>query len=68
MGEERCKIHVLAVDDDWLIRELLVEFLAHAGCHVRTASNGVEALKILEEVRGAPGATRPCHSPAAAIR
>lgn len=48
MREERRELRVLAVDDDYRIRLLLTEVLAHASCRVLTASDGAEAMKILE--------------------
>lgn len=47
MGQERGALRVLAVDDDPLFRELLVELLAQAGCRVLTACDGAEATEIL---------------------
>jgi CheY-like chemotaxis protein len=42
--------HILVVDDDSVIRELLVEVLAEeSGHHVIVASNGQEALRQLEQ-------------------
>jgi ATP-dependent Lon protease len=48
MGEERHAFRVLAVDDDDSVRLLLAEVLAGESCRVLTASNGVEAVEILE--------------------
>jgi len=49
MCRERHALRVLAVDDDPLIRELLTEVLAQAGCQLLTASDGTEAVRILEQ-------------------
>ncbi|MBI2115350.1 MAG: response regulator [candidate division NC10 bacterium] len=49
MGEERRELRVLAVDDDPRMRFLLAEMLAHTSCRVLTASDGAEAMEILEE-------------------
>jgi len=42
-------IHVLVADDEPTIREYFVELLKNAGASVYTATNGEEALKIIEE-------------------
>jgi putative nucleotidyltransferase with HDIG domain len=39
---------VLVVDDEQIIREILADFLSLEGFHVRTASNGHDALRELE--------------------
>jgi CheY-like chemotaxis protein len=39
---------VLVVDDESTIRELLAEALGEAGFDVETASNGVQALKVMQ--------------------
>lgn len=39
---------VLVVDDEQIIREILADFLSLEGFHVRTASNGHDALRALE--------------------
>src|ERR687885_2008684 len=39
--------HVLVVDDEPTLRELVAEALREAGYHVETAANGVEALQRL---------------------
>lgn len=49
MARERRELHVLVVDDNSMLRLLLVEVLAQAGCRVSTACDGVEAVNILEE-------------------
>lgn len=49
MGEEERAFRVLAVDDDYVNRLLLVDVLANASCRVLTASDGAEAVEILEE-------------------
>ncbi len=41
------QIHVLLVDDEPDIREILKDMLSLKGCDVAEASNGAEALKIL---------------------
>jgi len=43
--------HILVVDDDPLISELVVDMLAMEGHEVDTASNGVEALGKLQNQR-----------------
>jgi CheY-like chemotaxis protein len=42
---------VLIVDDEEGIREVLGELVEMAGCSAVLASNGVEALKILDDIR-----------------
>ena len=42
---------ILVVDDDLGIRKTLEELLGAAGCDVRTAIDGIEALKLLESER-----------------
>ena len=42
---------VLVVDDDELIRDLLCKVLAHAGYAVRAASDGLNAIRHMEETR-----------------
>lgn len=49
MGEEGREFRVLAVDDDYLIRLLLADVLTNASCRVLTASDGAEAVEILEK-------------------
>src|SRR5919199_2808080 len=39
--------HVLVVDDEPTLRELVAEALREAGYHVDTAANGVEALQLM---------------------
>lgn len=48
MAEERHKLRVLVVDDDEAIRLSLIEVLRKAGCRVLVASDGIEAIKILD--------------------
>ncbi len=43
-------VSVLIIDDDQDIRDLLVEILRDEGYSIATASNGVEALEVLETV------------------
>jgi CheY-like chemotaxis protein len=40
---------VLVVDDEPTIRELIADFLRESGCHVDTAANGAEALRLMEQ-------------------
>ena len=40
---------VLVVDDDRLIREMVCDALREDGCELRSASSGVEALRVLDE-------------------
>ncbi len=49
MGEEGREFRVLVVDDDDLNRLLLVDVLTGARCRVLSASDGTEAVRILEE-------------------
>jgi CheY-like chemotaxis protein len=49
MGEETREVRVLVVDDDEAIRLLMADVLSEARCHVLTASDGAEAVEILEE-------------------
>ncbi|SRR5712692_6648561 len=44
-------VSVLVIDDDFDIRDLLIEILRDEGLSVATASQGAEALKMLETVR-----------------
>jgi two-component system chemotaxis response regulator CheY len=48
MGEGRPELRVLVVDDDAGIRLLLADVLTEASCRVFTASDGAEAVEILE--------------------
>ena len=50
MGEEGPGLRVLVADDDAAIRSYLDEVLSEAGCRVLTASDGIEAVEILETV------------------
>ncbi len=43
------KLHVLVVDDEWNMRNLLRIYLAKNGFHVTEAKNGHEALKVTDE-------------------
>jgi CheY-like chemotaxis protein len=52
-GDDTC--HVLVVDDDRAIREILADLLAEEGFSVITAGNGQEALDKLRT-----GTPRPC--------
>ena len=45
---------VLVVEDDQTIRDLLTEVLSDAGYEVRTAGNGVHALRVLDDWRPDP--------------
>jgi CheY-like chemotaxis protein len=47
-GEERRELRVLVVDDQEAIRLFLAEMLGEARCRVFTASDGAEAVGILE--------------------
>jgi len=40
---------VLVIDDDRVVRDLLVRFLEKEGCHVTTAVNGEEGLRMARE-------------------
>jgi two-component system, NtrC family, response regulator AtoC len=42
---------VLVVDDESSVREILAEFLTLKGYEVKSASNGVEALRLVQEDR-----------------
>jgi len=50
MGEARRELRVLVADDDEAIRLTLGDVLKRAGCRVHTASDGIEAVRILEAV------------------
>ena len=50
MGEARRELRVLVADDDEAIRLSLGDVLKRAGCRVHTASDGIEAVRILEAV------------------
>ncbi|GER85777.1 MAG: response regulator [Thermogemmatispora sp.] len=41
------QLNVLIVDDDPLIREMMIDILEFEGCRLRTARNGEEALQVL---------------------
>jgi diguanylate cyclase (GGDEF)-like protein len=43
---ERAPVHILLVDDDDRLARLVAHHLTRAGYHVRTATNGLEALRI----------------------
>lgn len=43
------KLHVLVVDDEWNMRNLLRIYLLKNGFHVTEAKNGHEALKVIDE-------------------
>ena len=45
---------ILVVDDDQDVRRSVVQVLEVAGCHVRQAAHGFEALKQLESIGSAP--------------
>ena len=51
MGESWREPWVLVVDDAEQTRRLIADELREAGCRVWTASNGVEAVEILEAQR-----------------
>ena len=51
MGRGRGELHVLVVDDDDNIRLLIADVLTEADCRVFRASNGVEAVHVLESER-----------------
>lgn len=51
MSKNRRDLHVLVVDDNAALRQHLAEALALWGCCVFTASDGVEAMKTLENER-----------------
>lgn len=43
------RLHVLLVEDDWLVRTTLTEMLQHHGHEVKEASDGPRALDLLAE-------------------
>jgi DNA-binding NtrC family response regulator len=43
-------LHVLVVDDEPDVRDLLVEYFRERGCEVETASEGREAIRLLERI------------------
>ncbi|WP_052887427.1 response regulator [Thermogemmatispora carboxidivorans] len=43
------RLNVLIVDDDPLIREMMIDILEFEGYHLRTARNGQEALQVLQQ-------------------
>jgi CheY-like chemotaxis protein len=45
---------VLVVDDDYAIREMLIEVLEDAGYQVTSAENGQQALSLLQEAPALP--------------
>jgi CheY-like chemotaxis protein len=46
---------ILVVDDDPIIRDMMVDILESEGYAIRVARNGIEALKLLNGVNGANG-------------
>ncbi|MEP7336989.1 MAG: ATP-binding protein [Acidobacteriota bacterium] len=50
-GTELADVRVLVVDDDPFSRQLLVTILSHCRAEVRTATNGTEALALLQHWR-----------------
>jgi len=44
-------IHVLIVEDEWLIRELVAESLSEQGFVVHTAGNAADALRVVASAR-----------------
>jgi CheY-like chemotaxis protein len=50
MGEARRELRVLVADDDEAIQLCLGDVLKGAGCRVHMASDGIEAVRILEAV------------------
>lgn len=47
---EKKEVHILVVEDDPEMRNLLEKFLARGGYRISVASNGIEALKKMEEL------------------
>jgi DNA-binding NtrC family response regulator len=48
-GNERVPISILAVDDEQNLLELLITVLGKKGFKVKTALNGMEALRLLDQ-------------------
>jgi DNA-binding NtrC family response regulator len=48
-GSERMPISILAVDDEQNLLELLITVLGKRGFKVKTAVNGIEALRLLDQ-------------------
>jgi DNA-binding NtrC family response regulator len=48
-GNEKMPISILAVDDEQNLLELLITVLGKRGFKVKTALNGIEALKLLDQ-------------------
>ncbi len=46
---EKKEVHILVVEDDLEMRNLLEKFLTRGGYQISVASNGIEALKKMEE-------------------
>jgi CheY-like chemotaxis protein len=42
------RLVVLVVEDEWLVRDAIVEYLEDAGCRVLEAASGEDALSVLE--------------------
>jgi CheY-like chemotaxis protein len=42
------RLVVLVVEDEWLVRDTIVEYLQNAGCRVLQAASGEDALSMLE--------------------
>jgi DNA-binding NtrC family response regulator len=42
-------LHILLVEDDWMTRKALADYLARKGHQVTQAKNGIEGLRILEK-------------------
>ena len=51
MGSNEIAVDVLLVDDEQDVRELISEMLSRAGYTVRTASDGRDAIEVLDHVR-----------------
>jgi len=47
----RKSVKILVVDDETIVRESLKDWLTHAGYHVFTAEDGLQALEILDKER-----------------
>ena len=47
-SDEQLKLTALVVEDDWLVRQTIIEFLNASGCTTVEAESGEAALFILQ--------------------
>lgn len=51
-SDEQLKLTALVVEDDWLVRQTIIEFLNASGCTTVEAESGEAALFILQQRDG----------------